>query len=155
MSDNIHISGVGGDVIGVNIKGTGNIVGKDIRISGTIGVTSQQMAQIPDEYTKGLQAFSEIVNQQLRTHNIPPEQVVPLQESIDELAKEVEHVKPDEKINYTKKATIKAKLAALAEGLLKILPKAAEITAAFTPLAPFSKCIGEGIEEIVKSVQEG
>ena len=155
MGDNINISGIHGDVIGAKVEGTGNIVGKDITVSGTININSQQAMQIPHEYAKALQAFSEIINQQLRAHNVLPEQVAPLQKEVNELVKEVEDVKPDEKISYTKKTTIKARLATLAESLLKALPKAAEITAAFTPLAPFSKLIGEGVEEIVKSVQEG
>jgi len=56
---------------------------------------------------------------------------------------------------YAKKTGIKAKLAAVAEALMKILPKTAETIAAFTPLAPFSKLIGEGVEEMVKAIQKG
>lgn len=154
-SDKIHISGVQGDVIGAKIEGTGNIVGKKVLVSGTIHINSQQAVKLPDEYAKGLQAFAEAVNQQLRLHQVPPEQVAPVQESINELATEVEDVKPEKKLSYAKKTTIKAKLAKVAEGLLKILPKTAETIATFTPLAPFSTLIGEGVGEIVKAIQEG
>jgi len=43
----------------------------------------------------------------------------------------------------------------VAEGLMKILPKTAETIVAFTPLAPFSKLIGERVEEMVKAIQKG
>lgn len=150
---NITVGNMGGDLIGGHVEGSGHTFGKNITVSSPI-INSQQAVSVSNEYAKSLQNFSELVNQQLRMHDVPAERVAPIQEGINELAKEIEDIKLDQKIAYTKKATIKAKLAALAEGLLKVLPKAAEITAAFSPLAPFSKLVGEGIEEIVKAVQE-
>lgn len=152
--NNTSFGNIQGDVIGFNVAGTGNTFGKNITVKN-VSLNSSQVANISNEYAKGLETFSEVVNQQLQLHNVPSEKIVPIQESINDLAQEVEDVKPDEKISYTKKTSIKAKLAALAEGVLSALPKAAEITAAFTPLAPFSKLVGEGVEEIVKAVQEG
>lgn len=149
--DKIIVSGVQGDVISdVKIIGNSNIVGKNILV-----INSQQLARMPDEYANSLQAFSETVNQQLKKHKVPPERVAPVQESINQLAKEIEDVKKVEEIGYAKKTDIKAKLAAVAEALMKILPKTAETIVAFTPLAPFSKLIGEGVEEMVKAIQKG
>jgi len=149
--DKIAVSGVQGDVISdVKIIGNSNIVGKNILV-----INSQQLARMPDEYANSLQAFSETVNQQLKKHKVPPERVAPVQESMNKLAKEIEAVKKVEEIGYAKKTGIKAKLAAVAEALMKILPKTAETIAAFTPLAPFSKLIGEGVEEMVKAIQKG
>ena len=56
--DNIHISGVQGDVIGAKVSGTGSIVGKDIVISGTINVGVLGLEKIPSEYSKALKDFS-------------------------------------------------------------------------------------------------
>jgi hypothetical protein len=43
----IHISGVGGDVFGLDVSGSGNIIGKNISISGTINVNNKQLSKIP------------------------------------------------------------------------------------------------------------
>ncbi len=144
-----------GDVIGVDVKGSRNIIGKKI---GTVNINSQQLAKMPNEYAKSLKNFSEAVNEQLKTYNIPQEKVAPVQESINDLAKEIEDIKTEENISTSKKANINAKIIGIADGLLKTLPKtaakASEILATFTPLAPFSKLIGQGVEEIVKTIQK-
>jgi len=155
MSDNININGVQGDVIGGKIEGVGNIVGKRIIVSGTINVNALQSGQLPNDLGESLKVFVVTINQLLQKYNISPEQAAPLQARVEELATEVKDIKGGETVSYAKKTTIKAKLASLAEGLLKVLPKAAQIAVAFTPLAPFGKLIGEGVEEIVKAVQEG
>jgi hypothetical protein len=36
--------------------------------------------------------------------------------------------------------------------VLKVLPEAAETAAIFTPLAPFSKLIGKGTQQIVDAI---
>lgn len=134
----------------VHITGNGNVVGE----GNVITINQQQLAKIPDEYAKSLQAFSEAVNAQLKKHNVSKEEAAPVQESINELAKEVEGIKREEKINIEKKEDIKSKLTKAAIRLLKILPEGAETLATFTPLAPFSKIIGKGVEEIVKEFQK-
>lgn len=102
----IHIGGVQGDVSGVSIGGSGNIVGKNIEVgSGTINVSQQQLAKIPSEYAESLKAFSNTINQQLRNCEIPEEQVKSINQSMIELAKEVEDVKPGK----SKKLIMKSK----------------------------------------------
>jgi hypothetical protein len=132
------------------ITGNGNVVGE----GNVITINQQQLAKIPDEYAKSLQAFSEAVNAQLKKHNVSKEKAAPVQKSIDELAKEVEDIKPEEKIDIEKKEDIKGKLTKAVIRLLKILPEGGETLATFTPLAPFSKIIGKGVEEIVKEFQK-
>lgn len=146
--DKIKVENVQGDVI---VKGKGNIIAKEV--SGTINLNFQEYNKIADEYAKSLEAFSQEVNVQLKKHNISQEKTAPVQESINELVKEVEGIKPEEKIDIEKKENIKSKITKVAIRLLKILPEGAETVATFTPLAPFSKIIGKGVEEVVKAIQ--
>ena len=37
--------------------------------------------------------------------------------------------------------------------MLNVLPKTVETVSAFTPLAPFSKLIGEGVQQLVEAIQ--
>lgn len=152
MGRDIKISGVKGDVFGIDVKGTSNIITKEV--TGTININIRQLEKMPNEYAKSLQVFSENVNEQLKKHNIPPERVAPVQESINELAKEIEDVKPEVKVGIDKKISIEAKLKTVTARLLKLLPKSAETIATFTPLAPFSKLIGQSVEEIVNTIQK-
>lgn len=152
MSKNIKISGVKGDVFGVGVEGTGNIIAKEI--SGTINLNIQQLKKMPAEYAKGLQEFSQAVNEQFKKHSIPQEKVATVQESINDFAKEVEDVKPQEKISFDKKTDIESKFKKVASKVLQLLPKGAEALATFTPLAPFSKLIGCGVKELVEAIQK-
>jgi len=152
MGRDIKISGVKGDVFGIDVKGTSNIITKEV--TGTININIRQLEKMPNEYAKSLQVFSENVSEQLKKHNIPPERVAPVQESINELAKEIEDVKPEVKVGIDKKISIEAKLKTVTARLLKLLPKTAETIATFTPLAPFSKLIGQSVEEIVNTIQK-
>ncbi len=38
--------------------------------------------------------------------------------------------------------------------MLKVLPQAAETVVPFTPLAPFSKIIGKGVEQLVDELSK-
>lgn len=51
---------------------------------------------------------------------------------------------------WNKKVQYSTKFSIFAEKVLKILPKTAETVAAFTSLAPFSKLIGESIQQLVE-----
>jgi hypothetical protein len=46
-----------------------------------------------------LKSFSEAFNQQFKIHNIPAEQLKPIEESMKELGKEVENIEEPEKIS--------------------------------------------------------
>jgi hypothetical protein len=99
-------------------------------------------------------AFSESISQQLKANNVPPEKVKPIQESINELVKESEGIKPEQQIGVIKQSDLKSKFINVAKHVLKVLPKTAETVAAFTPLAPFSKLIGEATQHLVEGVQK-
>ena len=151
-SGGINISGNTGDVIGVNVSGTGNITGKNIT-TGNITIGAQDLAGVASEYATALEAFTKSLNALVQKYNVPAAQLEPVQAQLKELAKEVKEVKPDAPVGPVKEANVKAKLANLADTVIKLLPKGAEVIAGFTPLAPFSKIIGQGVESLVKAVQ--
>jgi hypothetical protein len=154
--DSINISGNQGDVFGVGFSGSGNIVGKNIVVgSGTINVSKQELANISDnEYKKALQNFSESINQQIKGFQIPEAQIKDINNSLNDLAKEVTDVKPgkEQEIDYAKQTQIESKTATVIQRVLNVLPQAAETAATFTPLAPLSKLIGKGVEQIVDAI---
>jgi hypothetical protein len=65
----IHITGIGWDVIGVGVSGSGgNITSKDITLgSGTvININNQQLEKRSDEYAKALKDYCIEINQQIK-----------------------------------------------------------------------------------------
>ena len=124
--------------------------------SGTVNVNQQKLANIQDsEYAKALKDFSENINRQLKGRQIPEEQIKSINTSLEELAKEVQGVKPgrEEQIDYPIQLNIESKTVSIVEKTLNVLPEAEEETAAtFTPLDPFTKLIGKGVTQIVGDI---
>jgi hypothetical protein len=154
IGKSINIQGTGGDVIGVGVNGSGNIIGKNIVVgSGTINVSQQELSKIPiPEYANALKEFSESINQQLQGKQIPEEQVKEINSNLNELAKEVQDIKPgqEQQISPAKRRTLNGKFGNVIRGVLKVLPTAATIASSlFPPLAPFSGLIGESVEKVV------
>jgi zinc-ribbon domain len=155
----INIDHAGGDVFGVGVSGSGNVIGKNVVVgSGTINVSQTQLQQIPNEYATALKEFSEEINNQLKGKQIPDEQIKSVNYSLEELAKEVQDVKPEneggeqEQLDYAKQVNIESKTVSVVQKVLNLLPEAAETAATFTPLAPFSKLIGKGVDQIVDAL---
>jgi hypothetical protein len=131
-------------------QGAGNIIEKNTVVgSGTIS----HLTQIQNnEYAESLKQFSENVNSTLKGQQISEKKIKSINESIIELAKEVKDIKPglEEQIDYAKQITVEAKTASVIQKVLDVSPQAA---ATFTPLSPFSKLIGKGIQEILDSTR--
>jgi hypothetical protein len=162
--NSVNIENTKGDVFGVGVSGSGHTIGKNIVVgSGTINVSKTELEKIPNEYAQALKKFSENINQQLKGKKIPEEEVKSITNNMNELAKEVENIKPakegeqqtEEQIDYVKQTQIETKTASLIQRVLKVLPEAAETAATFTPLAPFSKLIGKGTQQIVDAIARG
>jgi predicted nucleic acid-binding Zn-ribbon protein len=134
--NSIHIEGTGGDVFGVGVSGSGNIIGKEITINKTTN------NNLKPELRDSLQDFLALINKQ--SEQLSEEQSKSLKESIDALAKSAEGVKADQVVDEEKKDEIKSEQITLADKIVNYLPKVAESIALATPLAPFSKVIGEG-----------
>jgi len=151
----VKIENTGGDVYGVAVSGSGNIIGKNVVIgSGTINVSENQLQKIPNEYANALKELSENINQQLKGRQVPEEEVKAINSNMNELAKEVEDVMPgkEAEVDYVKQIQVETKTASLIQRVLDVLPEAAETAATFTPLAPFSKMIGKGTRQIVDTI---
>jgi hypothetical protein len=144
---NVKVGTVHGDLFGI---GSSGVVAKTI--TGNVHVGSEKLSQMPGEYSQSLQALSENINQLLQKYQVDAEKVAPVQKTIDEMAEEVAEIGPETEVDYVKQISLKAKLVTAAAGLAKLLPKGAEVVAAFTPLAPFSKLIGEAVDVVVKNV---
>lgn len=135
----ISIEHTGGDVIGVDVPGSGNIIGKEITINETT------YNELEPEFKKSLIEFLAIINKDIETFT--GDQKKSLDESINSLAKEVEGLKAGQVVqDQEKRDEIKSKQITLAEKVVNYSPKVAESIALATPLAPFSKVIGEGTE---------
>jgi hypothetical protein len=155
--NSVNIENTGRDVFGVGVSGSGHTIGKNIVIgSGTINATETHLQKIPNEYAQALKEFSENINQQLKGQKIPEEEVKAINNNMNELAKEVEDVKPGKEveIDYVKQTQVESKTASLIQKVLTVLPEAAETAATFTPLAPFSKIIGKGVQGIVDAIKK-
>jgi len=136
--NSINIQNTGGDVVGVGVSGSGNIIGKQITVN------QATYNKLEPEFRNSLEDFLALINQ--HSEQLPEEQRKSLKESLDGLAKEAEGLKPEQVVeNQEKKEEIKSKQISLADKIVDYLPRAAESIALATPLAPFSKVIGEGI----------
>lgn len=139
--------------------GSENIFGKNIVVgSGTISVSENQLDKSSNEYIQSLKTFSETINEQLKGLKIPEEQVKSINSTITDLAKEVEDIKPGKKeedeLDYVKQTNVQAKTASLIQKVLSVLPQTIEVATTFTPLSPFSKVIGKGIQDIVDAINK-
>jgi hypothetical protein len=136
-----------------NITGDGTVIGKNVNI-GSVNINKQHLSGMPPEYAKGLEDFSKLLNQELKNNGVPEEKSKPIQESVDELAKETQDVKAGADVPYIKKVTVEAKLANVVQQVLNVLPQAAQDAALFTPLAPFGKLIGKGIGSLIQMMRK-
>ncbi len=141
----------------IHVGDLSSVIGKNIVVgSGTINVSEQRLTEIHNnEYAESLKQFSETVTNQLKGLQVSEEKIKSINETIDQLAKEVKDIKPGkaQEIDYVKKTNIEAKTANVIQKVLDVLPEAAETAATFTPLAPFSKLIGVGVQGIVEAVK--
>lgn len=151
----------GGDVIGVNVTGDKNIIGKNMNVSQTnteineITINQQILSKLDEEYVNAFKQITESLNNQIKqSKDVKPEQVGEIQKSLEDLAKETEGFKPGEQPPPEKKKTWKEKFKAFAKYAIKALPKTAATLALFTPLtAGFSKQIEDGLQPIVEGMQ--
>jgi predicted nucleic acid-binding Zn-ribbon protein len=135
--NSINISNTGGDVFGVRVSGTGHVVGKHIIVNQT------SYNKLEPEFRNSLEDFLASINK--HSDELAQEQRKSLKVSIDALAKIAEDLKAGQVIEDQEvKDEIKSKQITLAEKVVNYLPQAAESIASATPLAPFSKVIGEG-----------
>jgi hypothetical protein len=143
-----------GDNIGY-FAGDGNVVGKNITVSGNITINKNSLPlNIDPEFQKAILEFSANLNAKVKDMKIPENENEELNKSIKQLAKDAEGIKSGQQIGEMKKSDIKNTLFRIGKNVLKVLPKTAETLALFTPLAPFSKQIGEGTGYLIETIQK-
>jgi hypothetical protein len=151
----------GGDVIGVNIRGDKNIIGKNMNISQTsteikqITINQQILSKLDEDYAKAFKEIAESLTNRIKElKDVKSKQVVEIQKSLEDLAKESEGLQPGEQPPEEKKKTWKEKFKIFAKYTIKALPKTAATLALFTPLtAPFSQQIEGGLQSVVEGIQ--
>jgi hypothetical protein len=152
----------GGDVIGVNVKGDKNVIGKNMNVSQTsneikqININQQILSKLDADYAKAFTQVAEALNNQLKaSKDVTPQQVTEIQKSLEDVANESEGLEPNQQASEEKKKTWKEKFKIFAKYALKALPKTAATLALFHPLtAPFSTTIDEGLQYVVEGMQE-
>jgi hypothetical protein len=153
----IHIGGSVSDSV-INpgeIKNANIYIAKrDVNVSTTrtISIDKIYLEKMPKEYSESLKKFTDDLNQDLEKADVQPKDVEQLQASATEVAKETVDIKPREDVSFEKKNKIGNTLIGLARSLVKASPSIAEKVASMTPLAPFSKLIGESFGKIVNSL---
>ena len=131
-------------------KGLINLKGAQIR-----NVKGLPASHEANEYLESLKLFSKAINEKFNANNIPKEQLKPIEESIKEFGEEVKDINLDpEKISWIEKKDLKTKFVAVAEKVIKALPRTGETLGVFKPLVPFSKLIGEDSQQIVNTIQK-
>jgi DNA-directed RNA polymerase subunit F len=136
----------------VLIKGDANVIGKNISITGDIGVNKEKYINLNSEFKTSLDTFLLILNK--KSAQLSEEQKKSIEEILDKLTKEAQGVNTDEAIkDEDKKDNIKSELIDLAEKIVDVMPDIAESIASVSPLTPFSKAIGKGasyFSELIK-----
>ena len=87
----------GGDVIGVNIRGDKNIIGKNMNISQTsteikqITINQQILSKLDEDYAKAFKEIAESLTNRIKeSKDVKSKQVDEIQKSLEDLAKESE-----------------------------------------------------------------
>ena len=136
--------------MGVGVNGTGNVIGKTMVVDqGTINVTEKQLQKISSEYANALKDFSTNISQRLKGRQIPENVTKQINSSLDELAKEIEDIKYQEKVSPAKARILNALVTEVVHEVVNALPLGTNITSTFAPLTQFNGLIGESVEKIV------
>ncbi len=162
----IHIGRAGGDVIGVGVSGSGNIIGSNIATGDNYGSSSRNVAvdeevfkKIPSAYADALKAICDRINADIEKQLtvVNQSRILRLNSSLDEMAAEMTHIDYDTESRINQKETRK-----ITRHIMTMLMRVLELVADISPvtvkflsdssvLRPFSKLIGiENLEYILK-----
>jgi hypothetical protein len=145
--NSINIENTGGNVIGVGVSGSGNIIGKDITIN------KGSYNKLEPEFKTSLNDLMVLMNR--HGDQLSGEQRESIKDSLDGLAKATEGVRANQKVqDEEKRNEIRLQQITLADKIVKYVPKVAESIVSATPLAPFSKVIGEGSGYFAEWIKE-
>lgn len=148
----ISIGDVKGTVMGVGVSGKGHtFVHNEDKSTTKIKIKKKTLNNLPEEYAEALTGFRKNLNKKIKESSIPGEGTEELQREVDALVDEVASVteETDQPLPDDKKTGLRNRLHSIGATLKKHLPSAAEAAAAMTPLAPFSKIIGESVGDLL------
>jgi hypothetical protein len=126
----------------------------EVNVADSITINKEYLQRMPQEYSASLEQLTNKINEELKKEKVPPEKVAPLQESANELARELSDVKQHEKVPFEKKNTIGSKLVKFGKAIATASPTIARIVVGMTPLAPVSGLVGEAFDKIVEDAMK-
>jgi len=126
----------------------------EVNVADSITINKEYLQSMPREYAASLEQLTKKINEQIKQEKLPPEKVAPLQESANDLAKELSDVKQPEAVPFEKKNSIGSKLVKFGKAIARASPTIARTVVGMTPLAPISGLVGEAFEKIVKNTLE-
>jgi hypothetical protein len=155
----VHVSGpiTNSPISSGNFQGpvTYNYSGStEVNVADSITVNKEYLQRMPQEYATSVEQLTQKINEEIKKENLPPEKVVPLQQSANDLAKELSDVKDPESIPFEKKNTIGSKLVKFGKAIARASPTIAEAVIGMTPLSPISGLVGEAFEKVVEHALE-
>src|SRR5215210_405257 len=125
-----------------------------VNVADSITINKEYLQRMPQEYASSLEQLTNKINEELKKENVPPEKVAPLQESANDLAKELTDVKQPQTVPFEKKNSIGSKLVKFGKAIARASPTIARIVVGMTPLAPISGLVGEAFDKIVEHALE-
>src|SRR4051812_22873670 len=78
----------------------------EVNVAHSITINKEYIQRMPQEYAASFEQLSEKINEELKKENLLPERVAPLQESANDLAKELSDIKQPKSVLFEKKNTI-------------------------------------------------
>jgi hypothetical protein len=162
--EQFHIGRSQGDVYGVNVSGSGNVVGKNIAVGDTYGsaiyrrisIEKRYLEKIPEEYARALIELSNIINNGIETGSIQLslDAFQELNHHINGLAKEVISIdrNSEKNLDLSEKRRIESILLAVLENIVKSGSKREDSVQYGIVLSPFSSLIGKSVESVVKEL---
>jgi hypothetical protein len=122
----------------------------EVNVADSITINKEYLQKMPSEYAASLEQLTDRINEDIKKEKLPPEKVAPLQESANDLAKELSDVKQPQTVPFEKKNSIGSKLVKFGKEVAKASPTIARAVIGMTPLAPVSGLVGEAFEKIVE-----
>lgn len=129
----------------------------EVNVADSITINKEYLQKMPQEYATSLEQLTNKINEQLKKEKVAPEKVVPLQESVNDLAKELTDVKQAQQpqtVSFEKKNTIGTKLVKFGKAIARASPTIASTVVGMTPLAPISGLVGEAFDKIIEHALE-
>jgi hypothetical protein len=148
----VSVGKITGDVMGIGVYGKGNtFIHQQDKSVRKIKIKKKTLMNLPEEYASALTGFRKNLNKEINQERIPEEGAKELQHEVDTLVDEMTSAGADQLLAEDQKSGLRNRLRSIGATLKKHLPSAAEAAAAMTPLAPFSKIIGESVGDLLNS----